>query len=104
MNGAGQRTAIDFPREGGGFWQRSILTRLGAIQEGCLIIRDATGEYCFGPDDQEDLRVQVKVHDPRVYRELATGGSLGAAESFMSGGWSTDNLCGLVRLWIASAS
>ena len=100
MNGAGQRAAVQVPLEGGGFWRRSILGRLSGIREGRLTVSDGTGEYRFGPDDQEDLRVRVQVHDDRVYRDLAIGGSLGAAEAFMRGEWTTDNLCGLVRLWI----
>ncbi|MBU6323564.1 MAG: cyclopropane fatty acyl phospholipid synthase [Patescibacteria group bacterium] len=34
----------------------------------------------------------LRVHDPRVYREAALGGSLGLGESYMRGDWDADEL------------
>jgi cyclopropane-fatty-acyl-phospholipid synthase len=44
------------------------------------------------------LRVTVTVSDPRFYRSVVFGGSVGAGESYMAGYWSCDNLPGLTRL------
>jgi cyclopropane-fatty-acyl-phospholipid synthase len=40
------------------------------------------------------------VHDPRFYRALACGGSIGAGEAYMNGWWSCDDLTALVRICV----
>jgi len=47
--------------------------------------------------------VTLTVHDPRFYSALALGGSVGAAESYMIGDWSCDDLPGLVRALVRNA-
>ena len=50
----------------------------------------------------EGPEVVVQVHDPRFYRALAFGGALGAAEGYMQGWWSCDDLPALCRLAVAN--
>jgi len=40
----------------------------------------------------------VRVHDPAFYSSVAFGGSIGAAESYMDGQWSCDDLSTLIEL------
>jgi cyclopropane-fatty-acyl-phospholipid synthase len=47
-----------------------------------------------------DERVHLMVHDSRFYRRVALGGSLGAAESYIRGEWSTPDLTALLRLFV----
>lgn len=48
--------------------------------------------------------VTVVVHDPRCYAMILTGGSNGAAEAFMSGYWTSNDLVGLLRLLLRNQS
>jgi cyclopropane-fatty-acyl-phospholipid synthase len=47
-----------------------------------------------------DLKVHVRVLDPKFYRAVAANGSVGAAEAWMNGLWRCDDLVGLVRLLV----
>jgi len=42
----------------------------------------------------------VEVHDDRFYTTLAAGGAVGAAEAYMQGLWTCDNLTDLVRIML----
>jgi cyclopropane-fatty-acyl-phospholipid synthase len=52
----------------------------------------------FGPG--EGIAASITVHDPSFYADVAFGGSVGAAEAYMRGAWSTDDLTALLRLMI----
>ena len=62
------------------------------------MIRDAGGVAEFG-DTNADLQVTINVHDAKFYRAVATGGSMGAGESYIDGGWSCSNLTELIQLF-----
>ncbi|MRR58781.1 MAG: class I SAM-dependent methyltransferase, partial [Deltaproteobacteria bacterium] len=40
----------------------------------------------------------ILVHDPRFYTKAVLGGSIGAAEGYMAGYWSADDLTNLIRI------
>jgi len=76
-----------------------VLSRLQAIHTGQLVLNDETGEQVFGESsDQAEICVRLDVRDPSFFSDVAFGGSIGAGESWMQGGWTCDNLVGLVRL------
>ena len=52
----------------------------------------------FGKSTDAGLHASVRVHDERFFRRLLTGGSLAAADSFVDGEWSTDDLVSLIRI------
>jgi len=86
------------PRAGG--WARALVhRRLGALASERLLLRDARGEAAFGAaqGDVEPLRVEVR--RPRFFRRVLLGGSLGAAESYIDGDWSTSDLTALLRMF-----
>jgi len=73
--------------------------RLRALRHGRIVIEERDGTETFGkPTEFCPLSVTIKVHDPAFYSEAALGGSVGAAEAYMDGLWSTDDLTGLVRI------
>jgi cyclopropane-fatty-acyl-phospholipid synthase len=79
----------------------AILRRLESIAEGSLLLTDKTGTRAFGSRDGGDgLKATVRVIDPRFYRLAAFGGSLGAAEAYIRGLWSSDDLPALLRLFV----
>ncbi|MFZ2553997.1 class I SAM-dependent methyltransferase [Psychrobacter urativorans] len=44
------------------------------------------------------LQVTLTIHDSSVYRQLLFGGSIALADSYINGGWDTEDLTGLIRL------
>ena len=46
------------------------------------------------------LRATLRVHDPRFYRRVVLGGSLGAAGAYIDGQWDADDLPALLRIFV----
>ena len=80
--------------------RRQMLARLAALEHGRLAVRDPLGSASFGPAEAAEVRVQIK--DLSAWRDMATGGTIGAAEAYMAGKWTTADLTGLVRLFVAN--
>jgi cyclopropane-fatty-acyl-phospholipid synthase len=81
--------------------RRLVLGRLESLRCGTLRVQDGDVVHEFrgaapGPG------ATLVVRDPAFYSELAYGGSVGAAESYMLGHWSTPELTGLLRLMLAN--
>src|SRR5690606_33334648 len=70
------------------------------LELGCLTLRDADWSRAFGetPDASPFASAQVMVHDPRFYRALALGGALGAADAYLNGWWTADDLVSVIRI------
>ena len=87
-----------------GPWQRllrrRVLARLNTLQHGRLVVRDPLGKVAFGPSDQREVRAEVR--DISAWGDMATGGTIGAAEAYMAGKWTTPDLPALVRLFVAT--
>lgn len=78
-----------------------VLRRLAGLGIGKLTLNDEHGQHAFGESrDSADLKVCIDIADPRFYSEIALGGSVGAAEAYMQGFWTCDDLTGLVRLLV----
>jgi len=87
-------------RSGGGFdrWLRGrVLARLGSIEQGCLRIVDADGEYLLGRAG-DPLEAVVAIQDLRFWRLMASGGSVGAAEAWMAGLWDSPDPVAVVQV------
>jgi cyclopropane-fatty-acyl-phospholipid synthase len=76
-----------------------VLRRFAGLEAGRLDVREGDAVRMFG-DPQAPLAATLHIHDPRFYRALALGGHLGAAEAYLDGWWSTDDLTSLVRLFL----
>ncbi|MGI2257873.1 class I SAM-dependent methyltransferase [Shewanella sp. GXUN23E] len=83
--------------------RRLLLSALGKLACGGLMIREPGGEHWFG-DKQSHWQAQLQVHDNRFYRQVLVGGSIGAAESYIAGGWDTPDLTAVIRLFAANMS
>ncbi|MBP1598370.1 MAG: Cyclopropane-fatty-acyl-phospholipid synthase, partial [Acidobacteria bacterium] len=75
--------------------RRAVLANLEKLECGRITIFEDDQRYDFGGDG---LRAIITIYDPRFYTDLAFGGSIGAAEAYMSGFWSVDDLTSLVRI------
>ena len=76
-----------------------VLSRLARLSHGRLRLREQSEVIHFGggaPGPEASLTVL----DPACYAELAFGGSIGAAESWMLGHWGTDDLTALLCLML----
>jgi cyclopropane-fatty-acyl-phospholipid synthase len=78
--------------------RRLVHARLAHLTQGLLTVSDDHGTQAFGAGG--DLRASLVIHDARSYRAIALGGHLGAAEAFVDGWWSTDDLTTLVQLLV----
>jgi cyclopropane-fatty-acyl-phospholipid synthase len=79
--------------------RRVFFSRLQGLRHGALIIREAEEQHQFGSADHPPgLSTAITVHDPRFYTKVALGGSIGAAEGYMAGHWSCDDLTTLIRI------
>ncbi len=66
------------------------------MREGTIRLTEAGRTEVFGIGLPE---VHVEVRDPRFYRRLVLGGSVGAGESYMDADWSCDDLVSLIRIF-----
>jgi cyclopropane-fatty-acyl-phospholipid synthase len=79
-----------------------VLKRLGAIRAGRLRVTEGRDVWTFGGESRRDLEAVVRVRSPRLYRRLASGGALGAAESYLLREWDADDLVAALRIFAAN--
>lgn len=82
---------------GSALFKMSVFNFLKRISDGQLLIVDGSDERKFG---SKGMRVSLIIHDKRAYSKLLLGGPIGAAEAYMLGYWSTDNLTRLIRIFL----
>jgi cyclopropane-fatty-acyl-phospholipid synthase len=81
--------------------KRAVLSRLGALSQGCLVLVAGGERHRFGkPSAALPEPVVVHVHDAQFYGDVAFGGSVGAGEAYMRGCWSSTQMVDLVRLFV----
>jgi len=82
--------------------QRFVLSRLEGLQHGLLEVVLADGSRRLFGDLEGEHRATFVVHDPRCFARLLRAADTGIGEAFMAGEWSTPDLVGLVRLFLAN--
>ena len=87
-----------------GVFERGLSSQLEKLQNGVLRIRSSGEVRCYGQPSADGLTAQIDVHRSRFFRRAALGGSLGAAESYMDGDWSSADLSALARLLARNAA
>ncbi|GAA5134610.1 class I SAM-dependent methyltransferase [Thalassotalea piscium] len=67
---------------------------------GQLEIVEGASHHVF-PEGSADisLKGKIHIHDVSVYRDFVKGGSIGAAEAFVDGKWSSPNLTQVIRIF-----
>ncbi len=79
----------------------AILGRLEGLGQGRLTIIEGTGSRSFGQTTGDfPISATLTVKRPRFWSALAFGGSLGAAESYVEGCWTCDEVADLVRILV----
>jgi cyclopropane-fatty-acyl-phospholipid synthase len=57
--------------------------------------------HSYFPENVTDASIngKIHIHDISVYRDFVKGGSIGAAEAFIEGKWSSPNLTNVIRIF-----
>lgn len=71
---------------------------LKRLQHGQLRFAEQQGQRVFG-NSQSNQVADVEVLDPRFYREIALGSSLGAGDAYVKGYWRSDDLLAVMQLF-----
>ncbi|MDH3838361.1 MAG: hypothetical protein OET57_16560, partial [Desulfobacteraceae bacterium] len=71
------------------------------FKRGRLALIEKNQQHQFGQSSNGvSLQATINVHHPRFYTSTVFGGSIGSAEAYMSGFWSTSHLTNVIRLVI----
>jgi len=81
-----------------------VWRRLKRLDDARLVLEECDERREFGHPREGSPAVRIEVRDPRFYRHLVFGGSLGAAEAYIRGYWTCDDLVGLVRIFSRNAA
>jgi cyclopropane-fatty-acyl-phospholipid synthase len=84
-----------------GFYRQLVIRQLQALRGGQITLVENGKTVTVGNTDRPDaLTGVIEIHDPGCYEHIVLRGSVGAAEAFMAGHWSTDSLLDLVRIMV----
>lgn len=85
--------------------KKLVLAQLKNLHTGNLLIIDGDERYEFGqPANETNLCGQLIIQDDSSYQDILMSGSIGAAESYMTGDWTTPDLTMLVRIMVKNMS
>lgn len=79
-----------------------VLKTLTALSSGSLTLHEGAQSYAFGGQSRPELSAHVDIRSPKLYRRVALGGALGAAESYLRGEWTTDDLPATLKVFAAN--
>ena len=80
---------------------RTVLRLLQGLRHGTLTLELPGGELrTFG--DGHDLQAKIKLHNWAPFGAALRSGDIGFAETFIAGDWTTPDLPGLLRLFVAN--
>jgi cyclopropane-fatty-acyl-phospholipid synthase len=75
-----------------------ILKLLAQLKHGALHLQLPDGSSAHFGDDS--YPVTLRLHDWTMFSAVMKSGDIGFAETYINGGWATDNLTGLIELFI----
>ncbi len=82
--------------------RRLVFKRLQRLTEDRILLRDGGDVHTFG--DNDTVTASLDVTDPRFYAAVALGGHIGAAEAYANGWWTTEDLTGVIRVFVRNRS
>ena len=77
--------------------EKAITNHMVRLSCGQLTVHHAGATEVYGPGENGPV-AEIVVHDPAFFRSLLLGGHIGAAESYVRGEWTTEDLTAVVRL------
>lgn len=79
--------------------RRAILSLLKKLVHGKITIIENSHRHLFGgQSDEIPLQAVITVYHPQFFTRILFGGSIGAAEAYMDGLWSADDLTMVMRI------
>jgi cyclopropane-fatty-acyl-phospholipid synthase len=85
--------------------RRGVHRILGSLEHGHLVMVENGQEQRYGnPDAPLGMRAHVEILDPGCFVDIAVGGTIGVAESYMAGKFECDDLTALVRIFVRNQS
>ena len=99
---------VRLPQTSRSSWHKDVsrqllLKVLAKLQTGSLTLHDGMESYHFGNvEDPGAPHAEVHIHDAGVYREILTGGTIGAGEAYILGGWTSPDLVAVTRVFSAN--
>lgn len=83
--------------------KRLVFKLFGGLRHGELVIHDKGETHRFGGDDLSIApSASVTIHEPRAYSRILMGGTVGAAEAYIDGDWSTEELTHVTQVFSAN--
>jgi cyclopropane-fatty-acyl-phospholipid synthase len=80
--------------------RKAMLARLTSLSRGTLTIRDQDATYTLGKCDPRWPDAVIDVVDGDAWVEMVLGGSIGAAEAYAHGCWTTPQLTDVIRVMV----
>jgi len=85
--------------------RRAIFAAMNKLNYGCICITENNQRNVFGEkDNASSLKATLTIHHPRFYSRILFSGSIGAAEAYMEGLWSVDDLTTVMRIMALNQS
>ena len=81
--------------------EKRVLAQLKQLEKGGLKVYSQGQCHRFGHADS-DLQAEIHVHDAQLWLSLASNGSIGAAEAYIRGDWSSPDLTAVIRVFVAN--
>ena len=83
--------------------KRLVFKLFNQLRHGELVIQDGDTTHRFGGGDVSIApSAAVVIHEQRAYSRILTGGTMGAAEAYIDGDWSTEQLTDVTRVFSAN--
>ena len=76
--------------------KKIVTKQLSALKHGQLIIHENSKKVSYGRTGK--IKAEIKIININFYSFILFGGSIGAAESYMQGDWTSKNLTDVIRL------
>jgi cyclopropane-fatty-acyl-phospholipid synthase len=80
--------------------RKAMLDKFACLENAVLTIKDPLGEFVLGSEGADGLSARIEVLDMSFYRQVALGGSIGAAESYMDQYWQANDLCRVIQIFV----
>ncbi|MDO6427891.1 cyclopropane-fatty-acyl-phospholipid synthase family protein [Thalassotalea sp. 1_MG-2023] len=78
-----------------------VFSVLDNIQFGCIDIVQGAATFSFPANriNSDSITGTIVIHDTSTYRDFVRGGSIGAAEAFIDGKWTSPNLTHVIQIF-----
>ncbi len=81
-----------------GLARRAVFEQLKKLVSGQITLIENSDRFEFGEDAGRPLCANITVFHPLFYSRVFFGGSIGAAEAYMEGLWTADDLTAVMRI------